>query len=422
MRVLLQPQFAPGRYQLRVAAGFPDGRAGSVVADLEVPDFGRRPLMMSGVSLTSAAAGRTYTLRVAEPLAGTMPGPLVAAREFDAGDTITMYTEFYENLRDAPVHTLDISVELRSNEGRVVSTTAVTRSSTELAGPADGRGFLAQVPLTGLEPGLYSPARRSSGERGRAAHSQSRHSDSRALNSEPHSVSFAPPFVPFVTFVPGPVLPFAFRRMRLVSGALSGNHRRNFSATVPILISVPITQRDRLTDPRPSEKRPVRAAQVAQEHRVLREIDGDARMPARHPRRIQPDAASRVAADHVLAIRQPERAVSPYQPAGRRCRGRRRSLRHVSRLATERVPHAMHRSYELRPFRIVAKGAPDVADQDVEACRVHMAVGPERGVKLVLVHHLRSLSQQRGQQVERLPRQVNLGVVREGADASRSRA
>ena len=71
----------------------------------------------------------------------------------------------------------------------------------------------------------------------------------------------------------------------------------------------------------------------------------------------------------------------------------------------------MHRSNELRPLRIVAKGAPDVADEDVETCRVHMAVGPERGVKLVLVHHFRSLSQQRGQQVERLARQMNLGVA-----------
>jgi VWFA-related protein len=153
LRVLLQPQLAPGRYQLRVAAGFP-GRAGSVVADLEVPDFGRRPLMMSGVSLTSAAAGRVFTVRVAEPLAGKIPGPLVATREFDAGDTITMYTEFYENLRGAAVHTIDIKVELRSKEGRAVSSTAVERSSTELAGRAGG-GFLAQVPLTDLEPGLY---------------------------------------------------------------------------------------------------------------------------------------------------------------------------------------------------------------------------------------------------------------------------
>jgi hypothetical protein len=110
--------------------------------------------MMSGVSLTSAAAGRAFTVRVAEPLAGKIPGPLVATREFDAGDTITMYTEFYENLRGAAVHTIDIKVELRSNEGRAVSSTAVERSSTEPAGRAGG-GFLAQVPLTDLEPGLY---------------------------------------------------------------------------------------------------------------------------------------------------------------------------------------------------------------------------------------------------------------------------
>jgi hypothetical protein len=68
------------------------------------------------------------------------------------------------------------------------------------------------------------------------------------------------------------------------------------------------------------------------------------------------------------------------------------------------------RSYELRPLRIVSKGASDVADEDVETCGVHVTVRPERSVKLVLVHDLRPVSQQDGQQVERFPRQVNLGA------------
>ena len=154
-RVLLRPQLPPGRYQLRVAAGFTAGRAGSVVADLEVPDFSPRPLMMGGVSLTSTAAGAAFTVRMAEPLSGTISGPIVASREFAAGDTITMYTEFYENLRDVAVHTVYLKGELRSNEGRVVSTTAEERSSSELAGRVGGHGFVAQVPLKDLEPGLH---------------------------------------------------------------------------------------------------------------------------------------------------------------------------------------------------------------------------------------------------------------------------
>ena len=153
--VLLQPQLPPGRYQVRVAAGFSGGRTGSVVADLEVPDFSRQPLMLSGVSLTSAAAGGALSMRFAEPLVGIRPGPITAAREFDAGDTITLYTEVYENLQDAAVHTVDLKVELRTDEGRVVSTTAEERRSSELSGRSGAYGFVAEVPLDDLEPGLY---------------------------------------------------------------------------------------------------------------------------------------------------------------------------------------------------------------------------------------------------------------------------
>ena len=92
-------------------------------------------------------------------------------------------------------------------------------------------------------------------------------------------------------------------------------------------------------------------------------------------------------------------------------RGRGRSLPDVAPLAAERVPHSMHGSDELRPLCVVSEDAPDVAHEHVQTCRVHMAVGPERRLELVLAHHLRSVSQQGGQQVERLPRQVNFRVA-----------
>ena len=48
----------PGRYQLRVAAREANGGAvGSVFTDLEVPDFSKEPLAMSGILLSSSGAG-----------------------------------------------------------------------------------------------------------------------------------------------------------------------------------------------------------------------------------------------------------------------------------------------------------------------------------------------------------------------------
>jgi VWFA-related protein len=154
VRVLSEMQLPPGRYQLRVAGGTTSGRAGSVLYDLEVADFTREPLMMSGVSLSSRAV-QPVTVSRDEPLRGLLPGPITATRDFRAGDTISLYTEVYENLRNPAAHTVDMQVDLRTDDGRVISTTREERSSRELGGRSGGYGFTVQVPLRDVEPGIY---------------------------------------------------------------------------------------------------------------------------------------------------------------------------------------------------------------------------------------------------------------------------
>jgi VWFA-related protein len=155
IRAMLQQQLAPGRYQLRVAAGLSGGSAGSVVAELEVPDFSREPFSMSGVAITSSAAQQALTLPTPNPLEGLLPGPIVTAREFRPDETLTLYTEFYESRRNSAAHTISMKAELRTDAGRVVTTTAEERSSKELKGAAGGYGFLAEIPLKEADPGLY---------------------------------------------------------------------------------------------------------------------------------------------------------------------------------------------------------------------------------------------------------------------------
>jgi VWFA-related protein len=155
LRTLAQMNLPPGRYQLRVAAGNAGGRAGSVLYDLEVPDFTRGPLTMSGVALTSASALQVATIKPKDPLADYLPSPPTAAREFSPGDVLVLFTEFYENVRNAPPHLLDFKAELRADEGRVVREVADERSSTDLKGDAGGYGFTARFSLDGVEPGLY---------------------------------------------------------------------------------------------------------------------------------------------------------------------------------------------------------------------------------------------------------------------------
>jgi VWFA-related protein len=155
LRVLLEPRLAAGRYQLRVAAANIGGRAGSVVYDLEVPDFSKDPLTISGVSLTSAATSAIQTTASKSSISALLPGPITATREFATGDRLALFAEIYDNVRGGAAHNVELRAELRTDEGRVVNTVTEERSSTELQGRSGGYGFLAELPLADASPGLY---------------------------------------------------------------------------------------------------------------------------------------------------------------------------------------------------------------------------------------------------------------------------
>jgi hypothetical protein len=155
LRVVTQMELPPGRYQLRVAAGNAD-KAGSVLYDLEVPDFSKGPLMMSGVALTSQGATNDMgTIRPKNPLGDYLPGPPVATRDFRQGDTLTLFAEVYENARSSQPHQVAIRAELRNEGGRAIAQNAENRSSSELQGKNGGYGFTSDLALAGATPGLY---------------------------------------------------------------------------------------------------------------------------------------------------------------------------------------------------------------------------------------------------------------------------
>ena len=89
VRVLSEIQVPAGRYQLRIAGGTKD-RAGSVIYDLEVPDFSKLPLTMSGVALmASASRRRDCGSRGAEALQAAGPGDDAArVRQRGHGDVV----------------------------------------------------------------------------------------------------------------------------------------------------------------------------------------------------------------------------------------------------------------------------------------------------------------------------------------------
>src|SRR5207237_1668322 len=99
----------PGRDQLRVAAqDSGGGNVGSVLYDLDVPDFQKAPFSVSGLVLTAPSGGALPTGRPDEQLKAVLPGPPVAARTFAANEEIQLFTEVYDNAGATP-HKVDIT-------------------------------------------------------------------------------------------------------------------------------------------------------------------------------------------------------------------------------------------------------------------------------------------------------------------------
>ena len=155
IRMLSRLNVPPGTYQLRVAAhDLAGGALGSVLYDLEVPDFEKGPLVMSGLVLTSAASSMAPTAKPDADLRQVLPGPPVAARSFPQNDQIAFFTDVYDNDLSA-VHTLDITTTLTADEGRVVFKNAEERSTADLAGKRGGFGYGSTLALKDYAPGLY---------------------------------------------------------------------------------------------------------------------------------------------------------------------------------------------------------------------------------------------------------------------------
>ena len=142
LRVSSEMELPPGRYQLRFAAGNTAGRAGNVVYELTVPDFHKDALMLSGLAVTSVSTSVAATVAAKDPLKGLLPRPATARREFDAGDTIGIFGEVYDNV--SPPSSIDVLLDMRTPDGRLVRTEAVHTNR-----------FLIQLPLAGIPPGEY---------------------------------------------------------------------------------------------------------------------------------------------------------------------------------------------------------------------------------------------------------------------------
>ena len=145
----------PGRYQIRVAVREANGGAlGSLAHDVDVPDFSKGLLTMSGIAISSAYASRVATANPDPGFKDVLPSPPTAVRDFPRGDELALFVEVYDNQGKTP-HRVAIKTTIAADDGRLAFSASDERRSEELQGARGGYGYVLKVPLAGFAPGRY---------------------------------------------------------------------------------------------------------------------------------------------------------------------------------------------------------------------------------------------------------------------------
>ena len=157
-RIIRRLEVPPGKYQLRVGARESGGgRVGTVILDLEAPDFSKGALSMSGIAISSAHGSRLPTASPdpsVNEFKDVLPAPPSASRVFPRNDVLAVFAEVYDNVVKTP-HRVEINATVLADDGTVVQTKTDERKSEELQGASGGYGYTTKIPLSSLAPGRY---------------------------------------------------------------------------------------------------------------------------------------------------------------------------------------------------------------------------------------------------------------------------
>jgi VWFA-related protein len=151
--ILTKTELQPGRYQLRIAIGTAQ-RGGSVVYDLEVPDYSKKDLAISGLVLRGPDDADGVFLPSSDPLRTLSTSAPTISRTFENSDKVSVYAEVYDNTGAKP-HSIELKSEIRSESGEVTPVVTVSRSSDDLKGTGGTLRLDAPLPLAKLAAGRY---------------------------------------------------------------------------------------------------------------------------------------------------------------------------------------------------------------------------------------------------------------------------
>jgi VWFA-related protein len=150
IRVMSRLEVAPGRYLLRVAGA--DGRTrGSVQYDLDVPDFTKSALTMSGLALASASELRRPTTGSDKNWKQRFAQPPTTVRTFTRDDELAVSGEIYAN--DKTIGAVEVVTSVQNESGAILFTGRNVLEGSR--GKPSVRPHQAGFSLGSLDPGRY---------------------------------------------------------------------------------------------------------------------------------------------------------------------------------------------------------------------------------------------------------------------------
>lgn len=146
-------ELAPGRYQVRAGAFMPGkGLVGSVHEDIEVPDFAKTPLTMSGLVVTSGVAGYIPTARFDPRMRDVLPAPPSTQRDFRNDEAMALFAEIYA-AAGVPSSGVTLTTRVTNAAGEKVFERQDVRTAEDMKRTKNG--YSLQLSLRQFPPGDY---------------------------------------------------------------------------------------------------------------------------------------------------------------------------------------------------------------------------------------------------------------------------
>jgi hypothetical protein len=124
-----------------------------VTYDLDVPDFPKQSISLSGLTLTSLAGDEMFTPRQDAQLENALPAAPVARRAFLQDDELALFGEAYDHSGTAP-HQVTLVSTVLAADGRVMDETQDTIDSSDFDAKRS-YPYSLRIPLGDFAPGRY---------------------------------------------------------------------------------------------------------------------------------------------------------------------------------------------------------------------------------------------------------------------------